>query len=315
MIKKPINVILDGDPGHDDAIAWVVAKASSDFNILACTAVNGNCSAAKAAFNSQRVCALIDLDVPIAKGQDKPLVIESLKAPTNIHGESGLDGPELPMPKRELEDLTAVELMIKILEETEEKVTIVATGPLTNVGALLLVRPDLKEKIEQISIMGGGIKYGNWTAAAEFNILIDPDSADIVFRSGLPILMAGLDVTEKALVTPKDVEEIKKINNPVADIVWQWLEFFYRFHVSIGYPGAPIHDLCAVLVLNHPEIFDLQEMYVEVETASEYCKGATIGDINNITGKKPNATVQMDVDREKFVEYMIEAIKCYSEDN
>lgn len=315
MMKKPINVILDGDPGHDDAIGWVVAKASADFNILACTAVNGNCSAAKAAYNSQRICALIDLDVPIAKGQDKPLVIESLKAPTNIHGESGLDGPDLPLPKRELEDLTAVELMVKVLEESKEKVTIIATGPLTNVGALLLVRPDLKEKIEQISIMGGGIKYGNWTAAAEFNILIDPDSADIVFRSGLPILMAGLDVTEKALVTPEDVERIKNIDNPVAEIVWQWLEYFYQFHVNIGYPGAPIHDLCAVLVLNHPEIFELKNMYVEVETAGEYTKGATIGDINNVSGKKANATVLMDVDREKFVDYMIKAIKSYSEVN
>jgi pyrimidine-specific ribonucleoside hydrolase len=163
--------------------------------------------------------------------------------------------------------------------------------------------------------MGGGIKHGNWTAAAEFNILIDPDSADIVFKSGLPIFMAGLDVTEKALVTPKDVEEIKQIDNPVAEIVWQWLEFFYQFHLTIGYPGAPIHDLCAVLVLNHPEIFDLKEMYVEIETAGEYTKGATIGDINNITANKPNATVLMDVDREKFVEYMVEAIKCYSEVN
>ncbi len=315
MIKKPINVILDGDPGHDDAIAWVVAKASSDFNILACTAVNGNCSAFKAAYNAQRVCALINLDVPIAKGQDKPLVIESLKAPTNIHGESGLDGPELPLPKKKLEELTAVELMIKILEQSKEKVTIVATGPLTNVAALLLVRPDLKQKIEQISIMGGGIKHGNWSAAAEFNILIDPDAADIVFKSEIPIIMAGLDVTEKALVTPKDVEKIKKINNPVADIVWQWLEYFYQFHITIGYPGAPIHDLCAVLVLNHPEIFDLKEMYVEVETIGEYTKGATIGDINNITGKKANATVLMDVDREKFVKLMIDAIASYSEVN
>ena len=315
MIKKPINVILDGDPGHDDAIAWVVAKASPEFNILACTLLMETVVLLKVAYNSQRICALIDLNVPIAKGQDKPLVIESLKAPTNIHGESGLDGPELPLPERELEDLTAVELMIKILEESKEKVTIVATGPLTNVGALLLVRPDLKEKIEQISIMGGGIKHGNWTAAAEFNILIDPDSADIVFKSGLPIFMAGLDVTEKALVTPKDVEEIKQIDNPVAEIVWQWLEFFYQFHLTIGYPGAPIHDLCAVLVLNHPEIFDLKEMYVEIETAGEYTKGATIGDINNITANKPNATVLMDVDREKFVEYMVEAIKCYSEVN
>ena len=313
MLKKPISVILDGDPGHDDAIAWVVAQASKDINILAITAVNGNCSASKAAYNSQRIAALIGYDGPVAKGQDKPLYVEPLKAPTNVHGESGLDGPALPTPKKDLDKLTAVELMAKVLEKSQQQVVIVATGPLTNVAALLITYPELKDKISHIALMGGGIKFGNWTPAAEFKILVDPDAADIVYRSGIHIYMAGLDVTEKALVLQEDVEEIKKISNPVSEIVWQWLDFFYRFHKSLGYPGAPMHDLCALMVLIHPEIFTIQDMYVEIETGSEYCKGATVGDIYNVTGKKANCSCLMDLDREKFISYMIDYIRSYSE--
>lgn len=313
MYKKPIPVILDGDPGHDDAIAWVVANACKDIKILAITAVNGNCSAAKAAYNSQRIAALIGYNGPVAKGQDKPLYVEPLKAPTNVHGESGLDGPALPEPKKELDNLTAVELMAKVLEESNEKIVIVATGPLTNVAALLLTHPNLKEKISHISLMGGGIKYGNWTPAAEFNILVDPEAADIVYKSGIHIYMSGLDVTEKALVLQQDVEEIKKIGNPVSEIVWKWLDFFYRFHKSLGYPGAPMHDLCAVMVLIHPEVFTIKDMYVEVETAGQYSKGTTVGDYYNITGKKANCSCLMDVDRKAFISYMIDYIRSYSE--
>ena len=312
-MNNRIPIILDADPGHDDAIAWVVAHASDKLDILACTAVNGNCNAYKAAYNAQRVMALIGLDVPVARGRNCPLYRPSLSAPANIHGESGLDGPALPEPKRDLEQISAAELMAKVLRESEEKVTIVATGPLTNVAELLLGYPELKDKIAQISIMGGGIRYGNWTPAAEFNILIDPEAADIVFRSGIHVMMSGLDVTEQALVTPEDVEEIKQIGNPVSEIVWQWLEFFYRFHLTLGYKGAPMHDLCAVMCLIHPEVFDMQDMYVEVETEGMYTDGKTIGDIYNITGRKPNATCLMGVDRKKFIDLMIDYIRYYSE--
>lgn len=314
-MDKKIPIILDADPGHDDAIAWVVANASDKLKILACTAVNGNCNAQKAQYNARRVMALIGLDVPVAVGKDCPLYRQSLSAPTNIHGESGLDGPVLPEPKRELESIGATELMAKVLRESDERVTIVATGPLTNVGELLLGYPELKDKIECISIMGGGIKYGNWTPAAEFNILIDPEAADIVFNSGIHVIMSGVDVTEKALVEGQGVERIKKIGNPVSDIVYEWLEFFYRFHKSIGYPGAPMHDLCAVMALIHPEVFTMKDMYVEIETEGMYTDGKTIGDIYNVTGKKPNATCLMDVDREKFIDLMIDYIKKYSEAN
>jgi len=313
MNKKTIPVILDGDPGHDDAIGWVIAAASKELKILGCTAVNGNCSVDKAAYNAQRVCALIGLDVPIAKGQSKPLYIQPISAPSNIHGESGLDGPTLPLPKRELEKISAVELMAKLLVESDEKVTIVSTGPLTNVAALLLAHPELKDKIERISLMGGGILYGNWTPAAEFNILVDYDAADIVFNSGIPIIMAGLDVTEKALVLPEDVQTIKNINNEVSNIVYQWLDFFYIFHKSIGYLGAPLHDPCAVMVLIHPEIFEIKDYYVQVETNGIYTNGTTIADVNNVLGKKPNAKCLMNVDRKRFIQLMAEYISTYSE--
>ena len=146
-MNNRIPIILDADPGHDDAIAWVVANASDKLEILACTAVNGNCNAYKAAYNAQRVMALIGLDVPVARGRNCPLYRPSLSAPANIHGESGLDGPALPEPKRELEKISAAELMARTLRNSKEKVTIVATGPLTNVGELLLGYPELKEKI------------------------------------------------------------------------------------------------------------------------------------------------------------------------
>jgi len=313
MSKKPIPIILDGDPGHDDAIGWVIAGACKDLKVLGCTAVNGNCSVDKAAYNAQRVCALIGLDVPIAKGQSKPLYVEPISAPANIHGESGLDGPALPEPARELEKQTAVELMVRLLNESKEKVTIVATGPLTNVAALLVSHPEVKEKIERISIMGGGILYGNWTPAAEFNILVDPDAASIVFNCGIPVIMAGLDVTEKALVLPEDVQTIKEIGNKVSDIVWQWLDFFYIFHKSIGYLGAPLHDPCAIMVLIHPEIFEIKDYYVQVETSGEYTKGCTVGDVYNVTANKPNVSCLMNVDRHKFIELMAGYIKNYSE--
>ena len=312
-MNNRIPIILDADPGHDDAIAWVVANASDKLEILACTAVNGNCNAYKAAYNAQRVMALIGLDVPVARGRNCPLYRPSLSAPANIHGESGLDGPALPEPKRELEKISAAELMARTLRNSKEKVTIVATGPLTNVGELLLGYPELKEKIARISIMGGGIKYGNWTPAAEFNILIDPEAADIVFNSGIHVIMSGLDVTEQALVTPEDVEEIKQIGNQVSDIVWQWLEFFYQFHKTLGYEGAPMHDPCAVMVLVHPEIFTIRDFYVEIETCGDYCKGATITDWHGTLGKKPNASCLLDLDRDTFVDYLIDSIKAYGE--
>ncbi len=307
-----IPVILDGDPGHDDAIAWLLAASTPALDIKAITTVGGNCSLEKATYNAARICTLLNIDVPIAAGAEFPLVCEAMNAPS-VHGESGLDGPALPEPTVEVSKLCAVEMMAKILRESDEPITLIPTGPLTNIAALLLAHPELKEKVARISLMGGGIYSGNWTPAAEFNILVDPEAAKIVFESGLPIIMAGLDVTERALVKEEDFKRIAALANPVADIVAEWLEFFYIFHKNIGYDGAPMHDPCAVMVLTHPEVFTIRPMYVQIETEGEFCRGATIADQLGLSGHAPNVSCILDLDREKFVDYLVDAVAYYGE--
>lgn len=318
---KKIPVILDGDPGHDDAIAWTLAASSDMLDIKAVTSVCGNQTIEKTTYNALRICTLLGLTCPVAKGRPAPMASEPIIADT-VHGESGLDGPALPEPAMEIDELGSVELMAKILRESSEPVEIIATGPQTNVGTLLVTYPELKEKIRGISMMGGGISHGNWTCAAEFNILVDPEAAAIEFKSGLPIIMSGLDVTEKALVFPEDFERIRAVGNPVAETVAKWLDFFYGFHRKLGYAGAPVHDAVAVAALLKPELITMRDMHVEIETGGKYCRGMTVGDMRNGFGitseksaSKPNAKVCMDIDREGFVELLTEAVKTYGKGN
>jgi pyrimidine-specific ribonucleoside hydrolase len=310
MHGQRIPVILDGDPGHDDAIAWMLAKSSPLLDIRAVTSAAGNQTLEKTTYNARRICTLLGIDAPVAMGRPRPLLADPITA-GNIHGQTGLDGPALPEPAMELSPLSAVELMAKVLRESETPVTIIATGPETNVAALLLAHPELKSKIAKISVMGGGIAYGNWTPAAEFNILVDPEAADIVFSSGILVEMAGLDVTEKALVFPEDFERIRAVGNQVAQVVADWLEFFYKFHRSIGYAGAPVHDPCAVAALLKPELFTMRDLYVAIETTGEYCRGTTVGDLNASTGHTPNARCLLGVDHEGFVDLLVDAVKTY----
>ncbi len=309
-MTKKIPVILDGDPGHDDAIAWVLANASPMLDIKAVTSVCGNQTIQKTTYNAGRIMTLIGLDAPLAMGRVKPLVADAIIAPT-VHGNSGLDGPALPEPKDKPIGLDACALMAEVLEASEEPVALIPTGPLTNIAALLLLYPQLKPKIRHIYLMGGGIGYGNWTPAAEFNILVDPEAADVVFRSGVPITMAGLDVTEQALVFPEDFERIRAVGNPVAKVVAEWLDFFYGFHRSIGYPGAPVHDAVAVAALIKPEILTVEEMYVAVETTGDYCRGATVGDRLGVWKKPANARVITGIDRKAFVDLLVLAAGHY----
>lgn len=308
----PIPVILDGDPGHDDAIAWMLAKSWPGLDIRAVTSVSGNQTIDKTTYNAQRIMTLLGIDAPLAKGRPCPLVSEPMAAPS-VHGESGLDGPALPEPKTVPLEKNAVELMAEVLEGSDQPVTLIPTGPLTNVAALLLAHPEQKEKIAAIYMMGGGINHGNWTPAAEFNILVDPEAADVVFRSGVPITMAGLDVTEQALIFPEDFEKIRGVDNEVARVTAEWLEFFYRFHREKGYAGAPVHDAVAVAALIAPEMFAYQEMYVEVETGGDYARGATVGDIYRLTDHPANARVILGLDREAFAALLLEAVKTYGE--
>lgn len=305
-----IPVILDGDPGHDDAIAWMLAKASPMLQIRAVTSVCGNQTIEKTTYNARRICTLLGIDCPVAMGKPVPLLAKPMNAPS-VHGQSGLDGPKLPEPAMALSELRSVELMAKVLRESEVPVTIVSTGPQTNVAALLLAHPELKSKIGCISLMGGGIAHGNWTPAAEFNILVDPEAAKTVFESGVPIIMSGLDVTEKALIYPADFERVRAVGNEVARVVADWLEFFYGFHRSLGYPGAPLHDPVAVVSLIRPDLLTSKELCVEIETKGEYCRGATVGHDR----KAPNARVNLGIDRDGFAELLVEAVRTYGEGN
>ena len=309
-----IPVILDGDPGHDDAMAWMLAKSSDMLDIKAVVSVCGNQTIEKTTYNAQRICTLLGIDAPIAKGRPAPLCSDIMTA-ASVHGQSGLDGPILPEPTMELSKLSSVDLMAKVILESEEPVAIISTGPLTNTASLLLAHPELVSKIRCISLMGGGIAHGNWTPAAEFNILVDPEAADIVFRSGVEIYMSGLDVTEKALMLPEDFERIREVGNPVAKVVAEWLEFFYDFHRNIGYEGAPVHDAVAVTALIRPELIMMQDMFIQIETKGEYCRGATVADNISESAKKenkPNAHVGMGIDRQGFVDMMVEAVKTYN---
>lgn len=307
-MRKP--VIIDCDPGHDDAIALLLAFASDKIDVKAVTIVAGNQTLEKTLNNALKVLSFANIDVPVAKGFEKPLMRDLIIAP-EVHGESGLDGPELPEPTLKPSDSSAIELIAKVLRESDEKVTIIPTGALTNIARFLLCYPELKDKIERISLMGGACFGGNWTPAAEFNILVDPEAADIVFKSGIPITMCGLDVTHKALIYAEDIERIRSLGGKVAVMVSELLDFFSEFHLDTGFEGSPLHDPCAVAWVIDPSIIETKKLNVAIETKGQHTLGATVVDYYDVLGKEKNVDVAFDIDRERFVDMLVEAMKYY----
>lgn len=311
-----IPVIIDCDPGHDDAMAILWALSANELDVRGITTVAGNRTLEQVTGNALRLLTKAGRsDIPVAAGAEKPLMRGFESGGEQIHGQSGLDGPELPEPESERSPLSALELMEKILRESEEKVTMVAIGPLTNVARFLLAKPELKEKIGQISIMGGGT-VGNWTPAAEFNIYVDPEAAKVVFSSGLPIYMAGLDVTQKSYVTREENELLRSQGNEISVFAAELIDFYSQYHYQVeGFAGCTLHDPCAVAVLLHPELFTIQECNVEIETSGTYTTGMTVIDTigyqEKLFGKKPihNARVLLGVDREGFVREFLGAMK------
>ncbi|WP_067139400.1 pyrimidine-specific ribonucleoside hydrolase RihA [Oceanivirga salmonicida] len=307
-----IPVILDCDPGHDDAIAIILACASDKLDVKAITTVGGNQTISKTTNNALRILTFINRDdIPVAKGADKPMR-RTLEIAPEVHGDSGLDGPELPEPNKIELDINAYELMAKVIEESKDKVTLVPTGPLTNIAIFLISYPHLHSKIEKISLMGGSAIGGNWTASAEFNILVDPEASDIVFKSGIPIVMSGLDVTHKAQIREKEIAKIKAQGGKVAILVGELLEFFMKFHKEIvGFDFAPLHDPCAVAYLMKPEMFKSKKLNVCIDMDGEHTVGCTVTDFNGVTGKKPNVDVLVDVDINSYVDLIIDSVNKY----
>ena len=308
-----LPVILDCDPGHDDAIALILALASPELKVLAVTTSAGNQTPDKTLNNALRILTLLGRDdIPVAAGAPKPLARELIIA-DNVHGESGLDGPTLPDPAFAPVAMTALELMAKCLRESPEPVTLVPTGPLTNIALLLAAHPELKFKIARIVLMGGAAGPGNWTPAAEFNIYVDPEAADMVFKSGLPITMCGLDVTHEAQVMDEDIERVRAITNPVAQCVAGLLDFFMIYHrdPKWGFAGAPLHDPCTIAWLLAPALFHGVECRVDIETGGTHTSGMTVVDRYGLTGKPANALVLLGLDRAGFIDLLVTRLRAF----
>ncbi|WP_129504368.1 pyrimidine-specific ribonucleoside hydrolase RihA [Aeromonas veronii] len=308
-----LPVILDCDPGHDDAIALILALASPELDVLAVTTSAGNQTPDKTLNNALRILTLLGRDdIPVAAGAPKPLARELIIA-DNVHGESGLDGPKLPDPAFAPQAMTGIELMARSLRESPQPVTLVPTGPLTNIALLLAAHPELKPKIARIVLMGGAAGAGNWTPAAEFNIYVDPEAADMVFKSGIPITMCGLDVTHEAQVMDEDIERVRAITNPVAQCVAGLLDFFMIYHrdPKWGFAGAPLHDPCTIAWLLAPELFHGVECRVDIETRGEHTVGMTVVDRYGLTGKPANALVLLGLDRPGFIDLLVTRLRAF----
>ena len=302
----PTPVIIDCDPGHDDAIALLLALASPEVALLGVTTVHGNQTLAKTTANAIRVLDLAGrADVAVAAGADRPLVRELIVA-SHVHGDSGLDGPALPPPSRSARGEGAVDFMVRTIAASPAPVTLVPTGPLTNIAQLLARTGGAN--VERIVLMGGAIAEGNMTPAAEFNIWADPEAAQTVFEAGLDTTMIGLDVTHRAVTTPALQERMRATGRTgafVADLV----DFFTVFHrETYGWEGAPIHDAVAVAEVIRPGLVTTVERNVEIELASDLCRGRTVVDRWLRTERAPNAHVGIDLDTAAFFELLVERI-------
>lgn len=304
-----IPVIMDCDPGHDDAIALVLAVACPEIDLRAVTTSAGNQTIDKTTLNARKVLGFLGSTVSVARGAPRPLFRDLITAAA-VHGESGLDGPVLPAPRLPESQLSAVDLMAKTLRESERRVTLVPTAALTNVATLFLTYPELKAKIERVCLMGGSAEGGNWTPAAEFNILVDPEAAHIVFNAGLPVMMCGLDVTHKAFVTREDIERFRSIGGRAAVMVAELLDFFGRYHeASHEFAGSPLHDPCTIAYLADPSLFSGRRAHVDVECRSRLATGATVVDFRGRPGRERNVEVILDVDRARFVDFIDAALR------
>jgi inosine-uridine nucleoside N-ribohydrolase len=301
---SPTPVILDVDPGHDDAVAVMLACGAPALDLLAVTTVAGNAPLEKTTRNALRVLSLIGhTDVPVAAGASTPLY-RPLHTAEDIHGESGLDGPKIPDPSFEPDERTATDLIADTLREAPEPVTLIPTGPLTNVATFLREHPELKDRVAHISLMGGSIGLGNTTPAAEFNVYVDPEAAREVFESGLPITMSGLDVTHQAGAGPAERENLRSLGR-IGAVVAELLEFFAGTYERVyGFGAPPLHDAVAVATVMELGLLQTRPMRVDVECESELTRGESVCDFYGVTGKPPNAEVGVELDREGFFDLL-----------
>ncbi len=306
------NIIIDTDPGQDDAVAILLALGSpQELTVIGITTVAGNVPLELTTRNARMVCELAGRpDVAIYAGCDRPLA-HTLVTAEHVHGKTGLDGPTLPEPTMPVQDKHAVDFIIETLRaEPAGTVTLCPLGPLTNIATALQRAPDIADRIGEIVLMGGAyFEVGNITPAAEFNIYVDPEAAEIVFKCGAPITVMPLDVTHKALVTKPRNDAFRALGTPVGIATAQMTDFFERFDKEkYGSAGAPLHDPCVTAYLINPDLFSGRHINVEIETQSKLTRGMTVADWWNVTDRAPNATFIGDVDSDGFFALITERL-------
>ncbi len=305
------SIIIDCDPGHDDAIELLLALADPDVNLLGVCTVAGNQTIEKTTLNALKVLELAGRnDINVYRGARKP-IIGDLNTASNIHGRSGLDGALLNVPARTPEKMGALDFLHNTLANAK-KVTIVSTGPITNLAILLLAYPEVKKNIERVIWMGGSYSMGNITPEAEFNAYNDPEALKVVLKQNLNFTMVTLDVTHKVLFSISDIERIKNMHNKISDPISELLLYFYKmYEQNFALGGVPIHDACALAEAIHPGIITTGKFYVDIDTSDTLSRGRTIVDLYNVIHKQKNALVSLNIDVTSFKEYLFNILNSY----
>lgn len=307
------KIILDCDPGHDDAVAILLALGNPEIDLIGVTTVGGNQSLDKVTYNARAVLEKAHAThIPVHAGCDRP-ILRSQEVAASIHGESGLDGVELPVPTRPLEDMHAVNYIIKtIMESDPQAITLVPTGPLTNIALACRLEPRIVERVKEVVLMGGGYHRGNWSAVAEFNIKVDPEAAHIVFNEPWPLTMVGLDLTHQALCTPAVQKRIEEIDTPLAHFVSGLMDSFRKaYQDNQDFQDPPVHDPCTIAYLIDSAVVQTRRCPLDVEIHSELTLGMTVADLR---GPEPSAKdchtqVATKLDFDKFWDLVTDAIE------
>ncbi len=312
---KRRNIIIDCDPGHDDAIAFLVALANPEyFNILGITTICGNSTIENTTRNALQLVEFFNEDIDVAKGYEHPL-LRKVQTAAFVHGESGMAGPVLAEPKKQVDKRHAIEFLKDTISQSEENVTLITLGPLTNIGIFLKTYPELKEKIDCIALMGGSIYGGNILAKAEFNIFQDPEAAKMVFDSGIKIIMAPTEACDEGGVLFTEVEKFKE-GGRASKLAYDLFEYYGQYCTKNGWNKTVIYDMTPIIYLMHPEYFETEEMRVDIECGGEYTRGMTVCDFRggaHIGKCDDPKTVLTHTDREKFVQVLFDALKYLDE--
>jgi purine nucleosidase len=308
--NQQVDLLIDCDPGVDDAIALLLAFGSRELNLLGITTVGGNVPLLHTHTNARKICALARrLDLSVAAGCGRPLVRSRLTTAEYVHGETGLGQMAFSMPDLPLHPQHGVDFLIDTLLNADRPIALATLGPLTNLAVALVKTPEIATKILSLTVMGGAIAHGNITPSAEFNFYCDPHAAQVVFESGLPITLVGLDVTHQAIATPDRLLKIRNLGDPIGTTVATLLEQYSHHDIQqYGFAGAPLHDPCVIAYLLKPELFESKRCFVEIETQSEMSLGRSIVDWYGVSGREPTVNVVCGIDSDGFYDLLCDRL-------